>query len=119
MARKELGPLLEPAIAARPLDELSKIFDECGICWDKYQTIGELVRNDPDCSDDNPIFATIEQPGIGSYPVPSGAASFSAVDRELPRPAPTVGQHTDEILADVLGLDSAAIGRLHDNGTVA
>lgn len=119
MARKELGPLLEPAIAARPLDELSKIFDECGICWDKYQTIGELVRNDPDCSDDNPIFATIQQPGIGSYPVPSGAASFSAVDRELPRPAPTVGQHTDEILADVLGLDSAAIGRLHDNGTVA
>jgi 2-methylfumaryl-CoA isomerase len=35
------------------------------------------------------------------------------------RRAPTLGEHTDEILADLLGLSGAEIGRLHDTGTVA
>jgi len=34
-------------------------------------------------------------------------------------PAPLLGQHTDEVLLDVLGLDSGAVGRLHDAGIVA
>lgn len=118
-AKEALCSLLEPWIKSLPFKQLSTIFDDCGICWDRYQSIGELVRNDPDCSDNNPIFSTIEQPGIGAYPVPSGAAYFSAVARETPRPAPTVGQHTDEILSEILGLDSAGIGKLHDDGVVA
>ena len=95
------------------------MFDECGICWDKYQSVRKLVEDDPDCSDDNPIFKTIEQPGIGKYPVPSGAMHFSKIDRESPKPAPTVGQHTDEILSELLNLDSTTIGRLHDTNIVA
>jgi 2-methylfumaryl-CoA isomerase len=34
-------------------------------------------------------------------------------------PAPRLGQHTDEVLAEVLGLSSGEIGRLHDAGIVA
>jgi 2-methylfumaryl-CoA isomerase len=34
-------------------------------------------------------------------------------------PAPVLGQHTDEILMDVLRLDAASVGRLHDAGVVA
>ncbi len=30
-----------------------------------------------------------------------------------------LGDHTDEVLHQVLGLDSGAIGRLHDAGVVA
>ncbi len=118
-ARHELCALLEPWFAAQSMAALEAVFDDCGICWDRYQTIGELVRDDPDCSDANPVFETIEQPGIGRYPVPRGAATFSAVPRGTPRPAPRVGQHTDEILAEILGLDSPQIGRLHDDGVVA
>ncbi|MGR8920189.1 MAG: CoA transferase [Gammaproteobacteria bacterium] len=118
-ARHELCAILEPWIGSKSLADLAPALDACGICWDKYQTIGELVRDDPDCSDDNPVFETIEQPGIGRYPVASSAAYFGAVERGAPVPAPRVGQHTDEILADILGLDSGAIGRLHDDGVVA
>ncbi len=35
------------------------------------------------------------------------------------RRAPLLGEHTEEVLAEVLGLDSSEIGRLHDAGTVA
>ncbi len=118
-ARRELCVLLEPWFATQPFAQLAKVFEECGICWDKYQTVRELVENDPDCSPDNPIFSNIEQPGIGTYPVCGTPMYFSKMERQPPRPAARVGQHTDEILADVLGLDSAAIGRLHDQGIVA
>jgi 2-methylfumaryl-CoA isomerase len=118
-ARRELCALFEPWVAGHPLDALARILDECGICWDAYQSITELVNEDPDCSPDNPLFAEVEQPGIGTYPVPGVPGTFSAVTREPARRAPRVGEHTDEILAEVLGLDSSAIGKLHDQGVVA
>ena len=40
-------------------------------------------------------------------------------ERLPPRRAPRLGEHTDEVLAEVLRLSSAEIGKLHDAGTVA
>ena len=42
------------------------------------------------------------------------------VDSELPDPgpAPSAGQHTDEVLAEVLGYDDARIAALHDSGAL-
>ena len=118
-AREELCRLLEPWFARQTLQTVEKVFTNCGICWDKYQTVTELVTNDPDCSPANPVFEEIEQPGIGRYPVSSGAMHFSKIKRSSPRPAPILGNHTDEILADILKLDSNTIGKLHDNRIVA
>ena len=117
-ARVELAELLEKWIEQRTLKELTPIFDDSGICWDKYQTVGQLVKNDPDCSTDNPIFSEITHPGIGSYPVCSGPAYFSAETRQNPGSGPLLGQNTDEILSDILGLSSGQIGKLHDQGIV-
>jgi 2-methylfumaryl-CoA isomerase len=36
-----------------------------------------------------------------------------------PATAPLLGMHTDQVLADVLGMNDAEIGRLHDDGLVA
>ena len=118
-AREELCRLLEPWFARQTLHTVEKVFTNCGICWDKYQTVTELVTNDPDCSPANPVFEEIQQPGIGRYPVSSGAMHFSKIRRSSPRPAPILGNNTDEILADILKLDSNTIGKLHDNRIVA
>ena len=89
------------------------------MCWGRYQTLAELIDHDPDCSPDNPIYSLVEQPDIGTYPVPSQAMRFSGVEHHPARRAPRLGEHTDEILADLLGLSSGEIGRLHDAGVVA
>jgi 2-methylfumaryl-CoA isomerase len=51
--------------------------------------------------------------------MPGLPLDFSAQERLPPRPAPRLGEHTDLVLAEVLGLSSAEIGRLHDKCIVA
>lgn len=77
------------------------------------------MHDDIDCSTDNPLFEQIEQPGIGEYLMPQNPLGFTGVDRQAVRPAPRLGQHTDEVLADILGKSSGEIGRYHDAGIVA
>jgi 2-methylfumaryl-CoA isomerase len=51
--------------------------------------------------------------------VAGSAVRAPAMARMPTRPAPLLGADTDEVLAEVLGLDAAAIGRLHDAAVVA
>jgi 2-methylfumaryl-CoA isomerase len=78
-----------------------------------------MVENDPRCSTENPMFAELEQPGIGKYLVPGSPLQFSALERTTPRRAPLLGENTDEILVELLGMSDGQIGRLHDDGIVA
>ena len=60
------------------------------------------------------MFSTLEQPGIGRYLVPGSPLHFSAMPREAPRRTPVLGEHTDQVLAEVLGLSDGAIGKLRE-----
>ena len=118
-AREVIGAILKPWTIARTLDEIGEIFDAHDVCWGPYWTFMELVERDPRCSPENPMFQEVEQPGIGTYLMPSTPLNFAACERLPPRRAPMLGEHTDEILADVLGLTDAEIGRLYDDKVVA
>ena len=111
--------LLEPWCARYDLAKLASIFDSHGVCWGPYQTFSELVNQDPRCSDKNPVFSTVLQPGIGEYLMPGSPLRFEAEPRQQVTPAPQLGADTDEILATILGLSAAAIGGLHDRGIIA
>jgi 2-methylfumaryl-CoA isomerase len=65
------------------------------------------------------MFSRLEQPGIGEYLVPASPLELTAAGRLPVRPAPQLGEHTEAILAEVLGLAGAEIGRLYDGGVVA
>jgi 2-methylfumaryl-CoA isomerase len=119
VARELLGATLRPWVLARTLAELREIFDRHGVSWGPYQTFTQLVEEDPRCSTLNPMFAEVEQPEIGTYLMPGSPLAFSGAERLPPERAPLPGEHTDEILAGVLGLGDGEIGRLHDQGIVA
>ncbi|MGD9537652.1 MAG: CoA transferase [Alphaproteobacteria bacterium] len=117
--RAALEALFEPWFAARGYDEAAAVLAEAKILFGPYQRFAELVRDDPRFTTANPMIAEIEQPGIGRYRVPGSPLDFGAFLRQTPAPAPRLGEHTDAILADLLGLSGAEIGRLHDQGIVA
>jgi 2-methylfumaryl-CoA isomerase len=118
-AREVIGAVLKTWIIGRTLPEVAEIFDAHDVCWGPYQTFTELVETDSRCSTENPMFDLVEQPGIGTYLMPGSPLAFAACDRIPPRAAPQLGEHTDQVLGEILGLSEAAIGRLHDEGVVA
>jgi len=77
--------------------------------------------NTPKTLADDPQFQArmpwIPRERVGSDQVPS-PIKLLGEEHPLPTKAPTAGQHTDEILRDVLGLDDAAIGRLRAAGAL-
>lgn len=119
IARDRIHPLVEAWCAARTLEQIRTAWDAAGVCWGPYQTFSQLVADDARCSTANPMFAEVDQPGIGTFLAPGSPLGFEQLGRSAPAPAPLLGQHTDEVLADVLGLSDAELGRLHDAGTIA
>jgi len=118
LARDELGPLFERWFAERDFAEIRATLDANDVCWGPYQSFDESVRGDPRIHA-NPLFAPVHQEGIGTYPVPGSPLVFAGAERAAPAPAPRLGQHTDEILAERLGLTQAQIGRLREQRVVA
>lgn len=117
-ARRELAAIVAPRIAARTLPDLAADFDRLGVCWGRYQDIARLVREDPECSPANPMFSLVRQPGVGEMLAAGLPLDFSAQPRLPARPAPRLGEHTEQVLHELLGMDQAQFGRLHDRGIV-
>jgi len=118
-ARDALAALFEPWFAARTLADVAASFETHRVTWGPYRTVRQAIERDADLSTAHPMFSLLQQPGIGTYLAPATPLDFSAVPRLPAAPAPRLGQHTDEILLDLLGLSSAQVGGLHDAGIVA
>jgi len=118
-ARDLLAAVLRPWFASRDLEVIRETFRGTGVSWGPYQTFRQLLGEDPRCSTENPMWAEIEHPGLGSYLAPASPLHFSRSGRVPVRRAPVLGEHTEEILAQDLGLSATEIGRLHDDGIVA
>ena len=113
--RDRIHPHIEQWCQTRTLEEVRQVWDDLGVCWGPYQTFKELVNQDKRVSETNPMFSTINQPGIGSYLSPKSPLNFQSTLQSEPLVAPLLGEHTEEILGDTLNLSENEIGKLYDN----
>jgi len=118
-SREEISAYFKAFISGQTFAQIEQKFNEKGVCWSQYKTVKGMIETSPDCSLDNPMFNQIDQAGIGSYMAAGAPWNFSAYERTPAKPAPRLGEQTDEVLADVVGLSAAEIGKLHDNGIVS
>jgi len=85
-------------------------------------TVGPVYAIDEFMADENlnarEILVEVEDPELGALPMHNIVPRLSATPGVWRRPAPTLGQHTDEILA-LAGLDAAAIAKLRAEGGCA
>ncbi len=118
-AREGITALLTPWFRARKVEDFAKPFDDQGVTWSVFRTFKQAIQEDPDLSTRHPMFGMIEQPGIGSYLAPGSPFEFSEFERSPPQRASVLGEHTDEILSDLLGLSDHEISKLHEAKVVA
>ena len=114
--RSRLNPLFEAVFARRTLSELAPLLDGAGVTHGAYQALSAAVAGDPRLAAN---LSPIDHPSGHRYPTPGVVADISSETRGPPVAAPRLGQHTDEVLSQRLGLSSAEIARLHDQGLVA
>lgn len=117
-ARDLLAAVLRPWFEARTLRDIRAAFEGTGVSWGAYQTFSQLVSEDPRCSTDNEMWEVVQHPGVGSYLMPGTPLDFSAVPRAPVRRAPQLGEHTEAVLTDLLGMTGTEIGRLERDGVV-
>lgn len=119
--RDALFPVFEQAVAHWDLAPLEAALDEAGGTHGRYRTMSEAA-NDASMVDDNPIFganaADAPNPSGFAYPGQGPFATIPQLDRQPPAPAPRNGAHSEEVLAERLGLTQKQIGALVDAGTV-
>jgi len=118
-ARAALVSWLTPFFAARTLAEARTLLDAARACWGPYQDVAQMLAEDPRVSGDNPLFAEVEHRSVGRTLTARTPIAFSRVDPVPPLAGRVLGQHSEEVLADLLGMPSAAIGGLFDRGIVA
>jgi 2-methylfumaryl-CoA isomerase len=92
---------------------------KAGATFERYRTMHEAA-SDPALVADNPLFGpSPANPSGFAYPAARSFANVPGQERGDPAPAPYLGQHSEEVLADRLGLSSGEISRLIDAGIVS
>ena len=117
--RHAITEIIEPWFKIRAVEDFADDFDKTGLTWSVFRSVKEALNVDPDLTEDNPLFKKILQPDAGEFLVPKHPASFSEVENSDATPAPALGEHTEEVLGDVLNLSDLEIANLFDDGVVA
>jgi formyl-CoA transferase len=117
----EMRGRVEAALATAPTAEWVARFEAASVAAGPIYELDEVFE-DPQVRHLG-LVAEMAQPG---YSVHGGRVRMlgfpfraSATPAAIRRPAPLLGEHTAEVLREVLGLDTAALARLAEAGAIA
>jgi len=115
--RRQLVPLLQEVFETKPLDYWIKVLDEAGVPAGPVYNIAEALE-DPQLKSRGPVVTT-HHPSYGEMKLVANPIKFSDDQNGAePLHPPLLGEHTDEVLREVLGLDEAAVAELRANQIV-
>ncbi|PWC37452.1 CaiB/BaiF CoA-transferase family protein [Azospirillum sp. TSO35-2] len=114
--RKELVPLLEELIRTRDSHDWLSALEAVGVPCGPINDL-TAVFADPQVQARN-IRQDLPHPTQGSVPTVASPIRYSGTPLVHDTAPPTLGQHTDAVLADGLGLSAADISALRDRGVI-
>ena len=96
--RVEVIAILDEIIAIRPLAEWAERFEKEGVLWEPAQAPADVVA-DPQLVENNGFVEFTD--GSAAHRSVNGPVTFGGVASEGARSVPGLGEHTDEVLADL------------------
>ena len=117
--RHRLFALLQQAADRFDYADLAERLGKAGATFERYRTMFEAAQ-DPELVTNNPLFGpSPANPSGFAYPATRSFANLPGEAVGDPKPAPYLGEHSEEVLAERLGLSSGEIAKLIDRGIVA
>ncbi|MCP5285722.1 MAG: CoA transferase [Burkholderiaceae bacterium] len=111
-----LVPLLADRLRQRPVADWYAAFDAAGVPSGPINDFA-AVFNDPQVRH-RALRQDLPHPTLGSVPIVANPVHFSATPVAYDRAPPLVGEHTDEVLREVLGADDARLQALRRAGAL-
>jgi 2-methylfumaryl-CoA isomerase len=115
--RAVLAGLVAEWFSRHDAAEVEEALAATRLLWSPYRTFAELAADDARLLRQRPLFATVDQPGVGRLVAP-GSPIVVDGRRGGPEPAPLVGQDTRTVLAETLGLSENDLEALATSGIV-
>ncbi len=116
--RQVLKALIRPWFEERAYEEVTTKLDAAQVLWGPYRSVENLVTDPTSLLHLTDLMVDVDQPGIGTFPVPRPVLGFSGWDAEAPAPAPILGQDTDAVLGRLLGLDGSELADLRARSVI-
>jgi crotonobetainyl-CoA:carnitine CoA-transferase CaiB-like acyl-CoA transferase len=119
LRRKNVGPLVETldeAFGKLPFDLITQRLTAADVVWAGVQTPAEVAA-DPQAAAAG-CFVEMPDRGGGTFRAPAAPVRFPGADLPVRGPAPLVGEHTDEVLAEI-GYSADQIAAMKAAGATA
>ena len=114
--RKECIGILAPIMKTRNRDEWVELLNREAIPCAPINTMDEVFSNPQVLH--RKMLAEIEHPTAGKIKLAGIPVKYSEAEASIRRPPPLLGQHTAEILSEVLEYDAARIEKLKAEGVL-
>lgn len=113
---ESLFPILAEIMRRRTTDAWVEALEAIGVPCGPVNTV-DKVANDPQVLARDMI-AEVEHDITGTVQIPGIPIKLSETPGQIDAPAPNLGEHTSEVLTDLLGLGTAEINQLKQDGVV-
>ncbi len=97
-AVERFTPILDEALAQKPRDEWLALFDEADVPAQPVLTREEFLQSSAVAA--NNMDVTVHHPELGDVQMMGLPVTVEAAPGAIARPAPLLGQHTDEVVAE-------------------
>jgi formyl-CoA transferase len=114
--REELIPIIREKMLDRPAEEWLKLLDENKIPCGPINTL-DKVFSDPQVLE-REMVADVPHPTAGSFKMAASPMKLTETPCEITRHPPLLGEHTNEVLKEVLDLDEERIASLRNAGII-
>ena len=111
-----LEPLLAEVLADKTVAEWCEVLVQAGVPSGPLCDVGEVFNDEQIAARE--MIVEIDHPIAGRQAMPNSPLKFSQTPIQLLRPAPLLGQHTEEVLRDMLDLGTDEITGLRADGVI-
>ena len=114
--KEELIPVLAVELEKKTTKEWTDIFENAGLPYSPINDMKDICE-DPHITHRN-MLVEIDQPLVGKMKIAGSPIHLSETPGEVYAPAPLLGQHSEEVLREILGYSNEEINKLKIEGVI-